>query len=108
MYISVLHPGPIAGSRRVVHSQATLIFFLRPTFLLETTTMTLNRRRFVSLAALPALGGLPFAAVAQAASSSSGLSDYPGKPVKIIVPFPAGGTSDVMGRMIGEELGKIL
>ena len=62
--------------------------------------MTLNRRRLVSLAALPALGALPFAAMAQ--------GDYPGKPVKIIVPFPAGGTSDVMGRMIGEELGKIL
>ena len=35
-------------------------------------------------------------------------SDYPSKPVKIIVPFPAGGTSDVMGRMMAEELGKIL
>ena len=35
-------------------------------------------------------------------------SDYPNKPVKIIVPFPAGGTSDVMGRMVAEELGKIL
>jgi tripartite-type tricarboxylate transporter receptor subunit TctC len=28
--------------------------------------------------------------------------------VKIIVPFPAGGTSDVMGRLVAEELGKIL
>jgi tripartite-type tricarboxylate transporter receptor subunit TctC len=35
-------------------------------------------------------------------------SDYPNKPVKIIVPFPAGGTSDVMGRMLAEELSKIL
>ena len=35
-------------------------------------------------------------------------SDYPSKPVKIIVPFPAGGTSDVMGRLVAEELGKIL
>jgi tripartite-type tricarboxylate transporter receptor subunit TctC len=43
---------------------------------------------------------LPLAATAQ--------SDYPSKPVKIIVPFPAGGTSDVMGRLVAEELGKIL
>ena len=35
-------------------------------------------------------------------------SDYPTKPVKIIVPFPPGGTSDVMGRMVADELSKIL
>jgi tripartite-type tricarboxylate transporter receptor subunit TctC len=35
-------------------------------------------------------------------------SDYPTKPVKIIVPFPPGGTSDVMGRMIADELTKSL
>ncbi len=35
-------------------------------------------------------------------------SDYPNKPVKIIVPFPAGGTSDVMGRLVADELGKVL
>ena len=35
-------------------------------------------------------------------------SDYPSKPVKIIVPFPPGGTSDIMGRMIADELTKIL
>jgi tripartite-type tricarboxylate transporter receptor subunit TctC len=35
-------------------------------------------------------------------------SDYPTKPVKIIVPFPPGGTSDVMGRMIADELSKSL
>jgi len=34
--------------------------------------------------------------------------DYPNKPVKVIVPFPAGGTSDVMGRLVAEELTKIL
>lgn len=35
-------------------------------------------------------------------------SDYPSKPVKVIVAFPPGGTSDVMGRMLAEELGKQL
>ncbi|MEN9587290.1 MAG: hypothetical protein RIT15_865 [Pseudomonadota bacterium] len=42
------------------------------------------------------------------AASAFAQSDYPNKPVKIIVPFPAGGTSDVMGRLVAEELTKIL
>jgi len=35
-------------------------------------------------------------------------SDYPSKPVKIIVTFPPGGTSDVMARMVADEMGKLL
>ncbi|HTD90948.1 MAG TPA: tripartite tricarboxylate transporter substrate binding protein [Burkholderiales bacterium] len=35
-------------------------------------------------------------------------SDYPSKPVRVIVPFPAGGTSDVMGRMLADELTRVL
>ena len=59
------------------------------------------RRKIVNLATFAALGAmLPLAAQAQ--------SDYPSKPVKLIVPFPAGGTSDVMGRLVAEELGKVL
>ncbi|MGJ7542370.1 Bug family tripartite tricarboxylate transporter substrate binding protein [Variovorax sp. LT1R16] len=34
--------------------------------------------------------------------------DYPSRPVKLIVPFPAGGTSDIMGRLIAEALGRQL
>lgn len=34
--------------------------------------------------------------------------DYPSRPVKLIVPFPAGGTSDIMGRLIAEVLGRQL
>ena len=28
-------------------------------------------------------------------------TDYPNRPIKIVVPFPAGGTSDVLARIIG-------
>jgi tripartite-type tricarboxylate transporter receptor subunit TctC len=31
-------------------------------------------------------------------------ADYPAKPIKIVVPFPAGGTSDVLARLIGQKM----
>ena len=48
------------------------------------------------------------AAVGLIAVSALAQSDYPSKPIKLLVPFPPGGTSDMMGRMMSEELGKIL
>jgi tripartite-type tricarboxylate transporter receptor subunit TctC len=35
-------------------------------------------------------------------------ADYPNKALKIISPFPPGGTSDVMARMVADELSKVL
>jgi tripartite-type tricarboxylate transporter receptor subunit TctC len=46
-----------------------------------------------------ALGLLSFSAIAQ--------SDYPTKPIKIVVPFPAGGTSDVLARILGVKLTEV-
>src|SRR5262249_47103584 len=34
--------------------------------------------------------------------------DWPQRPVKVIVPFSAGGNSDGMARMIGQRLGEVL
>jgi len=61
----------------------------------------MNSKRFFgkTIAAL-ALGSACFGAFAQA--------DYPNKPIKMIVAFPPGGTSDVMGRLMAEELTKVL
>lgn len=33
---------------------------------------------------------------------------WPSKPVTYIVPFPAGGTTDILGRLIGQKLGPVL
>ncbi len=42
------------------------------------------------------------------ALAQSGAANYPDKPIKLIVPFPAGGTSDVLGRLVGDKLGQAL
>ena len=33
---------------------------------------------------------------------------WPTKPISYIVPFPAGGTTDIVGRLIGQKLGPVL
>ncbi len=51
---------------------------------------------------------LALASTALAGTAFAQSDDYPSKPVTIIVPFPAGGTSDIMGRLMADELGKEL
>jgi len=51
--------------------------------------------------------GAGFALAAMlAALPQADAQDYPSRPVKIVVPFPAGGTADVMPRVIGEWLSR--
>jgi tripartite-type tricarboxylate transporter receptor subunit TctC len=53
----------------------------------------------VTLAALCAALALPAAAIAQT---------WPDKPVRMIIPFPPGGTLDKVGRMLAQDLGATL
>jgi tripartite-type tricarboxylate transporter receptor subunit TctC len=48
------------------------------------------------------------AAVAVVLAGPAFAQTYPGKPVKIIVPFPAGGVTDVAARLIAEQLSQRL
>jgi tripartite-type tricarboxylate transporter receptor subunit TctC len=45
-------------------------------------------------------------AAAQAPRPSAG--EYPAKPLRLIVTFPAGGATDIVGRLLGEKLGQRL
>lgn len=55
-------------------------------------------KSFVSIVAV--LAALPFTAIAQ--------DKYPSKPITMIVPFAAGGSSDVIARLVGDEMGRVL
>jgi tripartite-type tricarboxylate transporter receptor subunit TctC len=61
--------------------------------------MRLKRRDFVRAAGAAALGAaLP--ALAQEA--------YPNRPLRLVVPFPPGALTDLLGRAVGERLGRAL
>ena len=53
---------------------------------------------------LLAAAGLLVAFTTMAAAQA----DYPNRPVRLIIPFPPGGSNDVVGRMIGDQLSKQL
>jgi tripartite-type tricarboxylate transporter receptor subunit TctC len=58
----------------------------------------MNKRHFSTLAA--ALFALPWSLALAA--------DYPGKPITVIVPQAAGGTNDIVGRLVAQKLGEVL
>lgn len=59
--------------------------------------MNINRRRLLQLAAAAGgAAGLPATVFSQ--------PTYPSQPVRVIVPFTAGSTTDIVGRIVGERL----
>ncbi|WP_394790783.1 Bug family tripartite tricarboxylate transporter substrate binding protein [Rhodoferax sp.] len=62
-------------------------------------TRVASRRSLLTAVALAAAACLPAIAQAQA---------YPNKPVTLIVPYPAGGANDAVGRLIGQKLADTL
>ena len=56
----------------------------------------MKRRHLIALAAAASLSTVP-----QAFAQSAG---YPNRPIKLVVPFPAGVSPDVVARLIGDKL----
>ena len=49
-----------------------------------------------------------FAATAATPAHAQDARDYPNRPIKVVVPFPAGGPTDGMARIISDRLGAVL
>jgi tripartite-type tricarboxylate transporter receptor subunit TctC len=61
--------------------------------------MRLRRRQFLQLAGAASLAAVPGVARAD---------DYPTRPVRIVVPYPAGIAPDIVARLVGQELSQRL
>src|ERR1700681_141871 len=45
---------------------------------------------------------------ALAAAAEARAAEYPARPIKLVVPYAAGGPTDVLGRLVGDYLGRDL
>src|SRR4051812_36702655 len=48
------------------------------------------------------------AVVLLALASSAIAQSYPSKPIRMVVPFPAGGAADITSRLVGQKMGERL
>ncbi|MDX3907036.1 MAG: tripartite tricarboxylate transporter substrate binding protein [Pigmentiphaga sp.] len=48
------------------------------------------------------------AMLALAVTAQAGAATYPDKPIRLIIPYAAGGTTDILGRVVGEKLSVLL
>src|SRR5438067_312520 len=77
-------------------------------------TLSCDHRRFrlmwrTKFLIVAFIGLLGIAAVGLGVATSFGPGDsYPVRPITVVVPFPAGGPSDVVARVVTEQMGKIL
>lgn len=62
--------------------------------------MCIPMRKLALAAALAVLAALPLGAAAQ----GSDAANWPNRPITLVVPYPPGGTSDVVGRQLGQRL----
>ena len=70
--------------------------------------MTSSRRQFLGqLPGLAALGAVGTSGILAPASAWA-QDKWPTRPIRLVVPYPAGGSSDIIARLISKQLGEAL
>ena len=68
----------------------------------------LTRRNIIALIGLVVGGMGLFAALSVGAMKVAEADQWPTRPITMVVPFAAGGPTDVVGRVVADRLGDIL
>ncbi|MDQ6628371.1 MAG: tripartite tricarboxylate transporter substrate binding protein [Pseudomonadota bacterium] len=76
-----------------------------PTLVAARAVSVSTRGRRVAIRGVAALA---FALPALGTALAQSTAPYPNRPITLVVPYPAGGSADVLARAIGQELGKRL
>lgn len=66
--------------------------------------MTLSRRDSVRTVLAGAFAALLVATAMPLAAQTAAAAGYPAKPLKMVIPYPAGGGTDIIGRAIAQQL----
>jgi tripartite-type tricarboxylate transporter receptor subunit TctC len=62
-----------------------------------------RRPLLAAMASMALAGALPLAPILAQAQGS-----FPSKPITMVVPYPAGGANDMLGRLLGQKMGEVL
>jgi tripartite-type tricarboxylate transporter receptor subunit TctC len=54
------------------------------------------------------LAGVGFLSITAACGTPATADEYPSRPIRLIIPFPPGGSNDVVGRIVANQLGQKL